>query len=368
MAAVDPSLPRAAIAETARNLPTVCVLCSHNCGLRVDVEDGRICDVRGDESNPITQGYLCNKAFQIPHYVEHAQRLEYPLRRASDGGFERISWQTAISEIAEKLLAAREHSPQAIALTGVGGQANHMDAPFALSFLGATGSKRWFNALAQEKTQHFLIDHWLFDSSPNVWFHADLDRCSYLLTMGTNPRISNRGHNANETFKRIVEDENITLVVADPRETETTRGADAHLRVKPGTDAYLLLGMAATLVENEGLVDARFLQEKTRDFETLRKALAGVDIDEMASRCGLTRDEIVGTARDYAQAERGAIMFDLAVEQIPFLALISYLIRVLSILTGNVGRPGGNTFVETAGPPVLSPKRFEELVRTVCAG
>ncbi len=368
MPAVHPSVSRSPIPDTAQDLPTVCVLCSHNCGLRVDVEDGRIAGVRADESNPITQGYVCNKGFRISHYVDHDQRLEYTMRRRDDGSFERISWETAISEIAEKLLAAREHSHQAVALTGVGGQANHMDGPFALSFMGAVGSKRWFNAFAQEKTQHFLIDHWLFDSPPQVWFHPDLDHCTYLLTMGTNPRISNRGHNANETFKRIVDDENVELVVVDPRETETTRGADTHLRVKPGTDAYLLLGMAATLVENEGLVDAAFLQAKTVDFESLRKALSKVDIDEMARRCGLTREEIVGTARSYAQAERGAIMFDLAVEQIPFLALISYLIRVLSILTGNVGTPGGNTFIETAAPPELSPKRFEEPVRTVAAG
>ena len=150
MSAVHPSVSRSPIADTAQNLPTVCVLCSHNCGLRVDVEDGRIAGVRADESNPITQGYVCNKGFRISHYVDHDQRLEYPMRRRDDGSFERISWETAISEIAEKLLAAREHSHQAVALTGVGGQANHMDGPFALSFMGAVGSKRWFNAAEQE--------------------------------------------------------------------------------------------------------------------------------------------------------------------------------------------------------------------------
>jgi len=49
--------------QDGANLPTVCVLCSHNCGLRVDVKDGRIVAVRGDETNPITRGYVCNKAF-----------------------------------------------------------------------------------------------------------------------------------------------------------------------------------------------------------------------------------------------------------------------------------------------------------------
>jgi anaerobic selenocysteine-containing dehydrogenase len=365
---VDPSVSRTPIPDDATDLPTVCVLCSHNCGLRVDVEGGRITEVRADKSHPITQGYVCNKGFQIGHYVNHDQRLEAPLRRRKDGSFERISWESAIREIAEKLSAAREISPRSVALIGIGGQANHMDGPFGLTFLGAVGSKRWFNSFAQEKTQHFLIDSWMFDTPPSVWFHPDIDNTRYLLALGTNPRISNRGHNATDTFKRLVDDKNRKLVVADPRETETTRGADVHLRVKPGSDVSLLLGMAATLVESEGLVDAEFLKTKTRDFEILRKALADVDVDEMARRCGLTRDEIVTTAREYANAESAAIMWDLAVEQIPFLTLVSYLIRVLSVLTGNVGKPGGNQFLETAAPPELSPKRFEEPVRTVAAG
>jgi len=74
--------------ESGTNLPTVCVLCSHNCGLRVDVEDGRIVAVRGDETNPITKGYVCNKAFGIAHYVEHGDRVRHPLRRRPDGTFE----------------------------------------------------------------------------------------------------------------------------------------------------------------------------------------------------------------------------------------------------------------------------------------
>src|SRR5262245_25736118 len=105
---VDPSVSRTPLPLDVENAPTVCVLCSHNCGLRVDVKDGHIVEVRGDESSPITQGYVCNKAFSIQNYVEHAQRVQHPLRRTSSGGFERISWETAISEIAAKLSAIRQ--------------------------------------------------------------------------------------------------------------------------------------------------------------------------------------------------------------------------------------------------------------------
>ena len=141
----------------------------------------------------------------------------------------------AIGEIAAKLgRIRREHSPRAIALCGVGGQANHLDAPYASSFLRAIGSRRWFNAYAQEKTQHHLVDQWMFDAAPSAFFHPDLEHARFLVVMGTNPRISNRGHNPTETFKALGAREDTTVVVVDPRETETTRGADRHLRVKPG--------------------------------------------------------------------------------------------------------------------------------------
>jgi anaerobic selenocysteine-containing dehydrogenase len=366
---VHPSISKTPIALDARDLPTVCVLCSHDCGLRVDVEGGRITRVRADESNPITKGYICNKGFQVPHYAHHAQRTEHPLRRRPDGSFERISWDEAIAEISEKLVAIRDqHSPRSIGLIGIGGQANHMDGPYGLTWLFALGSKRWFNAFAQEKHQHFLIEQWMFDSAPSVWLHADQVNARYTLLIGTNPRISNRGHNANETFKRLAEDPTRTLVALDPRETETTRQADRHVRVGPGSDAYFLLGMAAAIASTEGLADAEFLQERTVGFESLREALSKVDVEVMAQRCGVPAEEIFSVARDFASAESAAIMWDLGLEQAPFSTLNSYLVRLLSTLTGNVGRTGGNLFFETATPPKLSEKRFGEPERALASG
>src|SRR5258706_16215735 len=93
---VHSSIQSAPLPLDATDLASVCVLCSHNCGIRVDVKDGEIVEIRADESSPITHGYICNKAFGIQHYVRHGQRVEHPLRRRAGGGFERISWETAI--------------------------------------------------------------------------------------------------------------------------------------------------------------------------------------------------------------------------------------------------------------------------------
>jgi anaerobic selenocysteine-containing dehydrogenase len=350
------------------DLPTVCVLCSHNCGLRVDVRDGRIVAVRGDETNPITKGYVCNKAFGIAHYVEHGDRVRYPMRRRPDGVFERIDWDTAIGEIAVRLNAIRaRHSARAIALVGIGGQGNHMDAPYAMAFLRGTGSRRWFNAFAQEKTQHSLLDQWMFDASPVTFLHADTARTRFLLVLGTNPKISNRGHNATETFKRLADDPACTVVVVDPRETETTRGATRHLRVHPGTDAYLLLALAAVIVR-EGLADSSFVDRHTVGMDAIASALAAVDVSEMAARCGIPADAIRETARGFAAAESAAIFFDLGVEQTPFSTLVSYLIRVLCVLTGNLGRPGGCVFLENFLPPAQDPTRVREPERALVSG
>lgn len=350
------------------DLPTICVLCSHNCGIRVDVKDGRITEIRGDETNPITKGYLCNKAFSIQHYVEHGDRVPYPMRRLADGAFEEIDWDTAIGEIGAKLDAIRRaHSARTIALVGIGGQGNHMDAPYALGFLRGIGSRRWFNAFAQEKTQHNLLDQWMFDASPTLFLHADTANARYVLVLGTNPKISNRGHNATDTFKMLADDPSRTVVVADPRETETTRTASRHLRVRPGTDAYLLLGMTAVILR-DGLADDAFLAAHVLGLDALRAELAAVDPAVMAARAGLELAALEETARGFATAESAAIFFDLGVEQAPFSTLIAYLIRVLLTVTGNIGQVGGDVFLETFLPPVVDPDKVRPPDRALASG
>ncbi len=366
---MHPSISNTPIPANATDLATVCILCSHNCGLRVDVEDGNISAVRADKSNPITHGYICNKAMSVPYYADHAQRVQHPLKRREDGTFEQINWTTALDEIAVKFKEIHgAHGPRSVSLVGIGGQANHLDGPYGISWLGAMGSKRWFNAFAQEKTQHFLVGQWMFDSAPAVFFHPDLDNTDFLLMMGTNPKISNRGHNPNETFRKLAKDESTKIAIVDPRETETTRIADWHLRANPGSDAYLLLAILKTIVDSDDLLDQEFVDNKTTGLEELRSSLGSVDLALMSAHCGISLEEIQSLTRAFATSEKASIMFDLAVEQIPFSTLVSYLIHTICIITGNVGKEGGMIFGRTQSPPEWSPKRFEEPERALASG
>jgi anaerobic selenocysteine-containing dehydrogenase len=361
-------VPRVAPVAHAKDVPTACCLCSHNCGLRLDVEDNKITAVRADEANPITHGYVCNKAFGIPHYVTHAQRVEHPMKRRPDGSFARVSWEEAIADIGARLAATRAaHGPRSIALVGVGGQGNHLDGPYALAWLLASGSPWWFNALAQEKTQHALVDGWLFDARSDVYLHADAEHTKFLLCMGTNPLVSNRGHNATDTFRGLKNDATRTLVVVDPRRTQTAKGASEHVAVRPGGDAFFLLGLAAVIVR-ERLEDREYLARFTTetDLAPIRAALQAIDPSDMARRAGVPVDQIVRVARGFANAESAAIFADLGVEQAPWSTLISYLMRVLLVLTGNLGRPGGSVWHNTFSPS--APRLDREPFRAPSSG
>ena len=363
------SISKEPVATTARDLQTVCVLCSHNCGLRVDVKGGIITAVRPDKENVITHGYICNKSVTIGQYVDHAQRVEAPLKRQPDGSFKKIDWDTAITEVVERLKNIREqYAPSSIGLAGAGGQGNHLDGPFVLRLLSALGSKRFFNSWAQEKTQHSLVSQWLFDSPPTVFVHPDTAHTRFHMVIGSNPRISNRGHNANQTYRDMARSADVTLVVIDPRETETTRQADEHVRLQPGTDVWFLSGLIAHIIQTPGLSDDEFLLANTNGLDAFKAEFSEVDVNQMSERCRVPVEQLRWVAKGYATAESASLLHDLGAEQIPFSTVIAYLLQVLAVVTGNIGRDGGSIFSATMKPPVLHPRRHAPPERALASG
>ena len=89
---------------------TACILCTLNCGVKVQLNEAgtEIVRTKGDEDHPASQGYLCNKASRLNFYQNRADRLLTPMKRNSAGGYDPIDWNTAISEIASKLGNIRE--------------------------------------------------------------------------------------------------------------------------------------------------------------------------------------------------------------------------------------------------------------------
>ena len=318
---------------------SACILCSANCGIEVQLggtNNREIVRTRGDKLHPGSKGYLCNKASRLNHYQNRADRLLSPLRRNASGGYDQIDWDTAISEIAEKLLAVRDtYGGASIFYYGGGGQGNHLPGAHAQSTNSALGVKYRSNALAQEKTGEF----WVSDHMLGGWAHGDFEHCEVAIFLGKNPWQSHGIQQARATLREIAKDPNRTLIVIDPARTESADLADIHLAVKPTSDAWLLAAMVAVMLE-EDLFDEQFITEHISGMDAVKVALGRVDISRCAALCGIDEAQLRTTARVIANAKSVAVFEDLGVQMNRHSTLISYLQRLLWLPTGNFGREG----------------------------
>ncbi len=321
---------------------TACILCYVNCGIEVETVGREITRVRGDRENPKSKGYICQKAGRIPWYNNNlGHRITTPLRRRPDGGFDAIDWDTAITEIAEKLNAIRaQHGGYAFGFYGGGGQGNTLTGPYGLSVMRAMGASLHFTALSQEKTGDFWVNGKLFGGQ-NCHTAEDVDSTDLLVVLGCNPWMANGFARARDAIKAIRKDAGRKLLVIDPRRTEVAEDADLHLRPRPGTDAFLLGAILALIVRGGGEARA-FLAERTIGFEAVREALLKVPVEDWIRAADVPREDVDAAVDMILAAPSMCVRVDVGLQQSRNSTLNSYLEKLLFLLTGNFARPGGN--------------------------
>jgi anaerobic selenocysteine-containing dehydrogenase len=326
--------------EPATWHPTACILCECNCGIEVRLggDDGRRFErIRGDKAHPASRGYTCEKALRLDHYQNGRHRLTSPMRRRADGSYEPVDWDTAIAEVATGLARVRDtYGGETIFYYGGGGQGNHLNGAYASATRAALGSRYRSNALAQEKTGEF----WVNGKVLGAYTRGDIEHAEVAVFVGKNPWQSHSFPHARTTLKEIARDPNRSLVVLDPRRTETADLADYHLALRPGTDAWCLAALAAVIVQ-EGLLDRRWLAQHTVGLDQVEPVLAAVDVEDYAAICDLDPDLVRRTARRIATASSVAVFEDLGVQMNLHSTLCSYLDKLLWLLTGNFANPGG---------------------------
>lgn len=325
---------------------SACILCECNCGIVVQVHDRALARIRGDKEHPASRGYTCNKALRLDHYQNNPNRLTSPLRRRPDGTYEAIDWDTAISEIAERLQTmAEDLGGDKILYYGGGGQGNHLGGAYSGAFLKALGSHYRSNALAQEKTGEHWVDTHLYGNHTRGEFeHAEV-----AVFVGKNPWMSQSFPRARVVLNEIAKDPDRSMIVIDPVITDTARMADIHLRVRPGTDAWCLAALAGVLVQ-EDLCDDAFLTAHVTGADAVREVLREVSVAEYARRCGVDEGLIRSAARRIAAAGSVAVFEDLGVQQSLHSTLCSYLNKMLWILTGNFAKRGAQHLHSSFAP------------------
>ena len=321
---------------------TTCAICGIRCGLEVNVEDNRIVKARPDKDSPISEGYICRKGMNIAYHQHNADRVLYPLKKVGDK-FERISWDQAIGEIAEKLKKIlQEHGPRSLASVGGGGEFNFYPTRFLTGFVRALGSRYQYSSANQEFASRYWA-HGLTFGSQLLELTPDYKNTEMLISVGWNGMMSHQIPQARRVLTRISKDPDKLLVVIDPRLSETAKIANIHLALRPGTDALLIKSMIAIILK-EGMHNQEYIDKHVSGFKEMMPWFAGFDVNAALKVCELEYGQVFRVCQEFAKRQ-SCLRDDLGILMNRHSALVSYLLVVLLAICGRIGVPGGSYLV-----------------------
>jgi anaerobic selenocysteine-containing dehydrogenase len=333
---------------------TLCPYCGVGCGLLVEVRDGAVTRVKGDPDHPANFGDICAKAVHLPPVLRAPDRLLYPqLRTRRDRERERVPWATALRYTAERLreiVAAHGRDAVAVYASGqLSTEEYYLAGKLTKGFLGTnnfdTNSRLCMASAAVGYARSLGAD-----GPPGAW--ADLERADCFLLIGTNTADCHP-----IAFKRIRRrkqeaPDDVTVIVADPRWTQTADLADLHLALRPGSDIALVNGMLHVLWR-ENLLDQRFIDEHTSGWNALRAVIAHYPPARAAELTGLSTESLVKAARAFGRARAALTLWSMGINQSSVGTDKNAAILNLHLATGQIGRPGSGPFSLTGQPNAM---------------
>ena len=333
---------------TEHAVATVCPLdCPDSCSLDVTVQDGRVVAIDGSSRNPVTGGYICAKVRRFPERLYGPDRLLYPaVRRGPKGlaSFERVSWNEALSLVAERMLEARRQCGGESILPYSYGGSNGLltqDTSDATLFrrLGASRLARTVCAAPTGAANMAM-----YGKMPSITYR-DFPEARLIVLWGANP--SSSGIHL-VPYIREAQRRGCTLVVIDPRATPLAKQADIHLAVKPGTDLPVALSIHRYLFE-DGRADQAFLEEHANGADRLRECAKPWTFDRAAAEADVPADMLRRIAELYAATRPALIRLGWGQERNRNGGNSSMAILALPAVAGKFGeRGGGYTMSNTA--------------------
>ncbi|MFJ4372109.1 molybdopterin oxidoreductase family protein [Pseudomonas japonica] len=330
-----------------------CHLCEAICGLTFELEtdDGaapRIASIKGDPQDSFSRGHICPKAVALQDIQNDPNRLRGPVMRAGEQWLP-ISWDEAFELAARKLHDIQQrHGQNAVAVyQGNPSVHNYGLMTHSNYFLGLLKTRNRFSATSVDQLPHHLSSYLMYGHGLLLPI-PDIDHTDFMLILGGNPLASNGSiMTVPDVEKRLkaLQARGGTLVVVDPRRSETAAMADQHLFVRPGGDAALLCGVLNTLFE-EGLTRATHLPVSGLD--EVREALQPFTAEVMSMLCGIEAGLIRQLARDFAAADKAVCYGRMGVSTQAFGTLCQWLVQLINLVSGNLDRVGGALCTEPA--------------------
>ena len=337
-----------------------CPLCEATCGLAITMNGDGIASIRGDADDVFSHGFICPKGTAVKHLQEDPDRLRGPLVRDGDT-LREAAWDEAFAAMERGLRPViDEHGKDAVALYLGNPTVHSLSAMVMLPVLTRSlGTKNFYTAATVDQMPKHVSCGLMF-GSPTLIPVPDIDRTDYLIILGANPWVSNGSLATAPDFRGRVEAIRARggkVVVVDPRRTETAAGADEHIFIRPGSDAYWLLAIVNALFAGK-LVAMGSLESLVDGTSTVEQLARPFTPEAVESRTGISAETTRRVAHELARAPSGSVYDRVGVHQQEFGTLTSWASDVINVLTGNLDRPGGRMFplAAHASPDPESPR------------
>lgn len=329
---------------------TFCRVCEPSCGLVAEVEGGRLLRLWPDREHPVTRGFACHKGLGFSAIHHDPDRLDVPLRRTNERGaegrFARVTWDEAISDIARRLRTIVDaDGPHAVAgYIGNPLAFNALGLQASTSFFAQLGGARMFSSSTQDCSNKFAGSEAVFGTS-TLHPVPDLEHTHYALIFGENPKVSHMSFvsMADPMGKlREAKKRGATIRFVNPRRIESASVGEV-VQIKPDTDLYF---MAALLheIDAAGLFDEAVIAAHGKHIEGLRAFIAPYSAEKVAPVVGIEASAIRAIGLEFARAASACVHMSTGVNMGRQGTLCYWLLQMLSFVTGNLDRRGGNLY------------------------
>ena len=316
------------------------------CGLRITLDGETIERIEGDKDDVFSRGHICPKAVGLADLHTDPDRLKTPVQRRGSQ-WDAIGWDEAFDLVADRLTGLQtRHGPGAVAIyTGNPAAHNYGTLLHGQLLMQALSTPNAFSATSLDQLPHMLAAYKMFGHQLRLPI-PDLDRTEFLVIVGANPAVSNGSLMTAGDVKaalRSIQQRGGRIVLVDPRRTETSRLADEHLFIRPGTDAAFFAAWAQYLLEAHGPRLGR-LAPMVTGLDRLTEALRPFTPERVCSAVGIDAPAIRKLVDDFVAADKAVLYGRLGVCTQPFGGLAAWLIYAINIVAGRLDTPGGAMF------------------------
>jgi formate dehydrogenase major subunit len=315
---------------------TICPYCGVGCNLEIKVKDGVVMGIQSPLDAEVNRGHVCLKGRFAFGFYNHPDRLRSPLIKKA-GKLEEVSWEEAYTFAASRFREIKEKYG-ADALAGISSsrctnEENYLMQKFFRIVIGTNnidGCARVCHAPTALGMQ------WAFGTGAATNSVNDLYKTGCILLIGSNPTSA---HPVTGTRIRALAQQGIPLIVIDPLRIDLARFAKYHLQNKPGTNVAVL-NMFARFILDEGLIDRKFIENRTEGWDKFERYLLDLDIDELEKICEVDRNLVKAAAIEYASAHAAMEFHGLGVTEHWQGTKSITLISDIAMMTGNIGKDG----------------------------